>query len=195
MRGCSGRTTGRAGCADGGERREQRAEAFRRRVLRAVQGGDEVGAGREPEALEHARAFERDRREGAHRVEHHVADLARARAEAFVREVLHRLRRRREQQVGQLVGDQAIRLLGHAPVEAAKAGLDVGEGHVQLRRRERRGERRVGVAVGQHEVRAALDHRRLERFQHARGLAAVRTGADAEVEVRLRDAELREEDV
>ena len=80
-------------------------------------------------------------------------------------------------------------------VEAAQARLDVGEGQVQLRRREGRGERRVGVAVGQHEVRLALEHRRLERLQHARGLAAVAAGTDAEVEVGLRDAEFREEDV
>ena len=94
-----------------------------------------------------------------------------------------------------MVGDQPVRLLGHAPVEAAQARLDVGERQVQLRRGERRCQRRVGVAVGQHEVRPALEHRGLERLQHARRLAAVAARADAEIEVGLRDAELGEEDV
>ena len=94
-----------------------------------------------------------------------------------------------------MVGGEAVRLLGHPPVEAAQTGLDVRNRHVQLRRGERRGERRVGVAVGEHHVRPVLEDRRLERLQHAGGLPSMRSGADAEVEVRLRNSELGEEDV
>ena len=53
----------------------------------------------------------------------------------------------------QLIGHDPIDLLGHAPVERSQAGFDVRDRHVQLRGRERAGERRVGVAVDQHPVR------------------------------------------
>ena len=160
-----------------------------------MQRRDEIAAAGEAESFEDTRALARDRREGAQRIQHHVADLAGAVRQALALEVAHRLRRRREQEIRQVVRDEAVRLLGHAAVETAKARLDVGDRHVQLRRGERRRERRVGVAIGQHQVRPAFLHGLLEALQHAGRLAAVRTGADAEVEVRLGYAELGEKDV
>ena len=182
-------------CADRRKCFEQLAEARGLCVVRAMQCRYEVGALCKPDAFEHARAFERDRREGADRVQHDVADEAGACREALVRQVAHRFGRGRKQEVGKMVGCEAVRLLGHPPVEAPEAGLDVCDRQVELDGRQRRGERRVGVAVGQHHVRPKLEHRRFERFQHAGRLPAVASRADAEVEVRLRNSKLGKEDV
>jgi len=92
-----------------------------------------------------------------------------------------------EEKVGNVVGDDAVDLLRHRAVEAAQAGLDVGEGQVQLGRGERAGQRRVGVAEDDHPVGRLLLEHRLQALQHLSGLASVRPGADAEVVVGLRD--------
>ena len=58
-------------------------------------------------------------------------------------------------------------------VEAAQPRLEVGERHTELRRHERRGERRVDVARHDHQVRVAPRSGRLERLHHLRGLDGV----------------------
>ena len=93
-----------------------------------------------------------------------------------------------------MVGQDAVDLLGHAPVERAQAGLDVGDRDVQLGGREGAGERRVGVAVDEQPVRLPGDELALDPGQHLAGLGAVGPGADLEVDVRIGDAELVEED-
>ena len=74
-------------------------------------------------------------------------------AQALGRQVPHRLLGRREQQVGGVVGEHPVVLLGHPPVERAQAGLQVRHRDVHLDRGDRAGQRRVGVAVDQHPVR------------------------------------------
>ena len=51
-----------------------------------------------------------------------------------------------------MVGEHAVALLRHRPVERAHAGLDVRERHAEAGARQRARERRVGVAVDEHEV-------------------------------------------
>ena len=68
------------------------------------------------------------------------------------REVVDGLVRVREQQVGELVGHDAVDLLGHRAIEAAQPGLDVRDTGCRAWRDERRGERRVDVAGHEHEV-------------------------------------------
>ena len=51
-----------------------------------------------------------------------------------------------------MVGDDPVDLLRHAPVEGAKAGLDVGDRDVELGRSERPRERRVRVAIDEDRV-------------------------------------------
>jgi hypothetical protein len=53
----------------------------------------------------------------------------------------------------------------------------------------------VRVAVDQDHVRPLRDQQLLDRAEHLRGLSGVTAGSDAQMEVRLRDAEFLEEHV
>ena len=94
--------------------------------------------------------------------------------------------------VAQLVGQAPVDLLGHRVVEAAQAGLDVGDRDPELGRDERRGERRVHVAIDD-------DERRLERPGSTGSRATIRAavwpawvpGADAQIDVGLRQPRSR----
>ena len=57
---------------------------------------------------------------------------------------------RRAAQIGEMVDDGAVVLLGHRPVVRAQPGLDVHERQPRHVRRERAGERRVRVALHDH---------------------------------------------
>ena len=94
-----------------------------------------------------------------------------------------------------MIGDDAVDLLGHPAVEGPKAGLDVRQADVQLRRHERAGQRRVGVAVDQHPVGLGVHRGLLETGEHGAGLSAVRPRPDAQVQVWLGDLELTEENL
>ena len=122
----------------------------------------------------------------AQRVDHRVADVVdAARADALGLQVLDRLGAVREQHVRQAVGEDAVDLLRHAPVERAQPGLEVGDGDAHLRRGERAGERGVHVAGDEHDVGLGVDQDLLERRQHLGRLHAVGAGADAEEDVDL----------
>jgi hypothetical protein len=94
-----------------------------------------------------------------------------------------------------MIGQDPIDLLGHAPVERTHACFDVGDGNVQLRRRKRAGQRRVGVAVDQHPRRPLLGEDPLDRLQHATGHGGVAESADAEMMAWRSKPELLEEHV
>jgi hypothetical protein len=90
--------------------------------------------------------------------------------DALAGEVLGGAALRREQQVRELVGEQAVELFGHGAVAAAQAGLHVRHGDVQLGRAERGGEGGVDVADDDHEVGAFLEEHRLEALEDVRRL-------------------------
>ena len=94
------------------------------------------------------------------------------RVDALGAEVRERLVRVGEEQIGELVGDDAVDLLGHRAVEAAQPRLEVGDRDPELGGDERRGERRVHVAGNDHEVRALASRHGLEPLHHARRLLA-----------------------
>ena len=56
--------------------------------------------------------------------------------------------------------------------------------HARLRRGQAAGERRVRVAVDEHDVGPLLGEQRLERLEHARGLRRVRPAVDAQLDLR-----------
>ena len=92
-----------------------------------------------------------------------------------------------------MVGQDAVDLLGHRAVERAHPGLHVRQRKVPPGGGERPGQRRVGVAVDEHELgRRVLEHR-LERVHHARGLGGVRSARDAELAVGRGNAQLAHE--
>ena len=93
------------------------------------------------------------------------------------------------------VGDDPVELLGHRAVEAAQAGLDVGDRDVQLGRRDRRRHRRVDVAGDDHEVGALGEQHRLEALHHPGRLLRVAARADLEHVVGRGHPELLEEDL
>ena len=62
-------------------------------------------------------------------------------------------RRRAQQQRRRMVGQDAVELLRHPAVIRAHPGLHVRDRHARLRRRQRARERRVRVAVDEHDVR------------------------------------------
>ena len=74
--------------------------------------------------------------------------------DAFASQALDGLGGGAEEVGGDVVGEDAVGLLRQVAVVAAEAGLDVGDGDAELRRGERAGQRRVGVAVDEDEVRA-----------------------------------------
>ena len=86
-------------------------------------------------------------------------------------------------------------LLRHRAVEAPQPCLDVGDGDAQLDGRQRRGHRRVDVAHRQHQVGCAIEQHSLHALQDARRLHGLRTGADAQVDIWLRQVQVAEIDV
>jgi hypothetical protein len=86
-----------------------------------------------------------ERGHGEAHVGHHVADEPCTPADALAFQVLHGSRRRAEAEVAHVVGQHAVSLLGHRPVEGPHAGLDVSEGDRDARARESAGQGRVRV--------------------------------------------------
>lgn len=163
-------------------------------IARAVQRGDDVVA-LDADLLTHGVGVEAGLvlEQG---VDHRVADeVDLVGVGALVAQVADRVGARREEQVRELVGDEAVDLLGHRHVEGAQAGLDVGEGDAELARHEGSGHGGVDVAVDDDEVGAALGEELLEGDHHLGRLGAVRAGTDTEIDVGLGDAQLAEEDV
>ncbi len=129
------------------------------------------------------------------RVVHDVAGEVRAGGEAFAGQVRHRRLGRAEEQVGAMVGEDAVRLLRHRPVEAAQARLDVRKADAHLRGRERACKRRVCVAEDDDPVRSFGLEDGLDAFEDLGCLPRVRAGANAELVVGGWQVQLLEEDV
>jgi hypothetical protein len=129
-------------------------------------------------------------------VDHRVADEVDALGrDALAREVADRLGAGDQVQRRQRVGEPAVDLLGHRVVEAAQAGLDMRDRHVQLRGDQCRGQGRVDVAVHDEQSRVELDELVLQRGEQRGRLAGMAAGAHTQVDVGPWQAELAEEDV
>ena len=100
-----------------------------------------------------------------------------------------------EAQGGDHVGANPVRLLRHRAVEAPQSRFEVGDLDSQLRRAERRADGGVDVARDDHQVGALGAQHRLESLQDARDLLRVASRPDPQKVVRLRNAELVEEDL
>jgi hypothetical protein len=101
----------------------------------------------------------------------------------------------REEERRDVVGEAAVVLLWHRPVEAPQARLEVADRDLQLHCRERGCERRVDVAGDEDEIGPEVEEHALEPVEGLRRLLAVVPGADAELDVRLGQRKLVEEDV
>jgi hypothetical protein len=100
-----------------------------------------------------------------------------------------------EEQLGETVGDDPVHLLRHGQVEAAQAGLDVGDRDSHLHRDEHRRQGRVDVAGDDHQVGGLLGQHRLQPLHRPRRHLGMAAGADLEHMVGGGNAELLEEDL
>jgi hypothetical protein len=108
---------------------------------------------------------------------------------AFAQQIGVRAFLRREQQIRDLIGEDAIDLFRHRAVETAQARFHVYYGHAFLDRDERAGERRVHVADDEHgRWPLAIEHG-LEAPHDLGGLHGVRSGADLQIDVGVGYAE------
>jgi hypothetical protein len=162
---------------------------------RPVRGREQEGARLDLAGLQHRRALARPRGQQLRDVHHHVAhdhDLAR---DVLVAQVAGRRGRRAQQQVGGVVGEHAVELLGHRAVERAHPRLHMGDRDPHLRRGQRAGQRRVRVAVDEHHVGALGRQQRRQRGQHAARLLGVGAAAQLEQVLGPRQLQLVEEDL
>jgi hypothetical protein len=113
--------------------------------------------------------------------------------DALALEVVHARALGDEEHVGDRVGQDAVDLLRHGAVEAAQAGLDVHQRHLELGRHQPAGDGRVHVADDEHGVRPLFQHDRLETLHDHRGLGGVGAAADLEVDVGPGDVQVVEE--
>ncbi len=114
---------------------------------------------------------------------------------ALGEQVLPRLGRMYEEQLGDRVGHDAVDLLGHRAVEGAQTGLDVGDRQAELDRDQRGRQRGVDIAGDEHDVGTLREQHWLQALHDAGGLLRVRARSDAQTVVGLSDAELLEEDL
>jgi hypothetical protein len=163
-------------------------------VGRPVQGTDGVALSGEPE-LPHRRSFLRPVEVGEQCVDHDVADVVDpSRIDALPCQVRIRIRRRGEVDVREVV-DDAVDLLGHPPVKAAQAGLDVGDPDAGLGRHQRRGHRTVGVTDNGEQVGTFTVKHFLKPDHHPRGLLGMAARAHLQPDIGPWHAEIGEEHV
>ena len=131
-----------------------------------------------------------------HAFSHHVAhEVDALGVHALAEQVRVRAGYRREQHRRQLVGHQAVDLLGHRHVARAQPRLQVHHRHADLGGRKRAGERGVHVAHNQQRVRSLSLKQLLERHHRRAGLYRVRAAAHPERPRGRRNLEILEEDV
>ena len=92
-----------------------------------------------------------------------------------------------------MIGHDPIELLGHPPIEAPEAGLDVGDGDATLGGCKRPRERRVGVTEHEDRVGTLGRDDRIKGQQHPTGLDGVRVATDPKGVIRSREPELGKE--
>src|SRR3954447_3985258 len=98
-----------------------------------------------------------------------------------------------QQQSAQMIDQHAVDLFRHSAIERAQARLEMRHRHMQLGRRQSAGQRRVGIAWHQHDVRVLGEYRLLNAGQHAAGHLPVAATVDVEIDPRSGDPELIEE--
>ena len=101
---------------------------------------------------------------------------------------------RAQQQAREVVGEDAVELLGHAPVEAAHAGLDVSHRQRGLGGGQAAGERRVRVSIDENGLGSVVLEHRGQGAEHGGGLGRVRPTAQAQLDLRPGNVELAHED-
>ena len=163
-------------------------------VLLPVGGDEEVSLRLQPKFFEDVGPLLRDLPVLEDRVDDGVASHADlALLDPLVLEVTPCGLRGGEEIVGDVVRDHPVDLLGHRPVEAPEAGLDVANPDVELCGSESPGHDSIGVALDEDDIRLLLDENLLDAGQDLSGLLGMSSGPDVEVVLRLRKFEILEE--
>jgi len=103
----------------------------------------------------------------------------------LVQEILPCRLRGGEEIIRNMVRDHPVDLLGHRPVEAPEAGLDMTDPDVKLRGCKSPGHDSVGVALNENNTRGLLHQNILDTGHDLCGLAGLGPGTDVEVILRL----------
>jgi len=129
-------------------------------------------------------------------VDHHVADpMDLCGGDAFVQEIFIAIGGWREEQVGKLIGDQAIDFFGHAAVVGAESGFDMANADAKLGTNESGREGGVDIAVDEDKIGLAVQQNGFESDHYRGSLLRVGAGADAQIAIRLRHFELPKENI
>lgn len=184
----------RSGGGELGERGENFAKALRVvGIFRAMDCGEDELLGLKLQILQDARVFFREVAVEEDRVIHDVAHAMHAALDAFVVEIFVGGFSGREKEQRDVVGEDAIDFLGHAAIEGAETGFDMGDGNVEFYGGEGSGESGIGVAIDEDEIGLVLREDLLDGFEHFAGLGAVGAGTDAEIVIGRGDLQLFEE--
>src|SRR5258706_9802164 len=136
------------------------------------------------------------RQQANERVNHHVAHTMNLlRRDAFAAQIFVGVGRRREQQIRELVGYEAVDLLRHSSIPRAQAGLEVRDWDAKLGTDQSRSHRRVHIAIDHDPVGVPLEHDRFETQHHLRRLLRLTARPDGEVHIRFRHLQLAEKHV
>ena len=170
VRGCSGRTTGPWTAAQE-RRRARRAARGRRRCRR--DGPSRARSGRAPRRAASSAAVRAAARGPSSCATSTITSPTTSTSPGHALAAQDRGGRLRgaQQQVARVVGQHAVELLGHRAVVGAHPRLDVRDRHPGLCGGERAGQRRVRVAVDEHE-RGVLAPRSAGRARRASGRSA-----------------------
>ena len=109
------------------------------------------------------------------------------------KQVLVRVRRRGEQKLGDLVGQNAVNLFRHRAVERPQARFHMGHWYQQFSTNHGRRHSRVHITINHHEVCGSSDEDRLERGHNGSRLRRVAARAHFQIDLGPGDAQLVEE--
>ena len=138
----------------------------------------------------------RQRQQAHQRIDHDVADAEDLlRRNSLSPKILVPVLGRREQQVGKLIGHQAVDLLGHGSIERAQSSFDVADLNAQLGANQYGRDRRVHIPIHQDHVRLAFEHDGFHPNHDLRRLLGMGARTNRKVHIGSRDAELLEEHI
>jgi hypothetical protein len=126
-------------------------------------------------------------------VAHDIPDEVHTIGQSLGGEVPDRGLRGHEGPTSQVVGHDAVHLLGHAPVERAQARLDMGDGSPKSSGDQRGGQRGIRVAEDEHGVGTDLRQRPLEADHDPPGLLGRGPTATVQGQIRSHQTEIAEE--
>ena len=190
---------------------DQRGEDIRQAggvvgVVGPMDGGQDIPARSDAQVRKDRGLLMGHRREVGAVVVHHVAAVhdkavfpvlegSLGIAEAFPHEIPVAGFRGREENGGELVADDAVHLLRHGHVEGTEAGFHMEDRDMDLGSGHRAGQGGIGVAVQEDTVEAVRLQHLFDALDHAGRLDPMAPGADAQVVIRLRNAQFVEEDL